>query len=635
MNVQYAVKDRVVYVLEVNPRACRTVPFVSKAIGVPLAKIAARCMVGQSLRDLGFTGEIVPAHVSVKEAVFPFVKFPGVDTVLGPEMKSTGEVMGIDATFGVAFAKAQMAGGTILPTSGSVFLSVPPVYYEAVVPIGERLARAGLQALRHSRNRDAPESRGARGHHPEQGAAGTAARGGRDSPRRGGPRGEHARGRRVVPRFVSHPAHRAGVPGAVLHHDRGGGRRGRWHRDPLARAGHGAAAAGALPGPMSTGPAPLAELLAVLAPPLDYLATAGFAGAARTGLPLDAIADRLARARRDAPVDAALDALAEVVAGLRVAPPDGREPLLRRAHALLERLRGAESPIAPARPVAPTRVAEAAGWREYRPATGAIEPALATLRQPVESLRAVGPKRRRSWPGSDSRRSRTSCGICRSATRTGVRERRSLRLQPGTEATTVGEVATVHPGVAGRQGRRILEVVVRDAGASAVLVWFNQVQFFAGRFRPGQRLLVHGRVEPGLGLGPPRLVHPDVTPLDVGQQEDRLPPVVPVYEKPTAMPVGVMRRIVQGALEAAGDRVPGAVPPAVARRQRLLDPARALAYLHRPPAEADLAALTDGRSLAHRSLIFDELFFLQLGLALRRSAAVEEPGTAFPRSRLA
>ncbi len=147
MNVQYAVKDRVVYVLEVNPRASRTVPFVSKAIGVPLAKIAARCMVGRSLRDQGFTREIVPEHVSVKEAVFPFIKFPGVDTVLGPEMKSTGEVMGIDATFGAAFVKAQSAAGTFLPMEGSVFLSVPPQHYEAAVPIGTRLARAGFRLL--------------------------------------------------------------------------------------------------------------------------------------------------------------------------------------------------------------------------------------------------------------------------------------------------------------------------------------------------------------------------------------------------------------------------------------------------------------------------------------------------------
>jgi carbamoyl-phosphate synthase large subunit len=147
MNVQFAVKARVVYVLEVNPRASRTVPFVSKAIGVPLAKVAARCMAGRSLREQGVTGEIIPRHTNVKEAVFPFIKFPDVDTVLGPEMKSTGEVMGIDASFGAAFAKAQIAGGTVLPTAGSAFVSVPSEQYDAALPIARRLARAGFTVL--------------------------------------------------------------------------------------------------------------------------------------------------------------------------------------------------------------------------------------------------------------------------------------------------------------------------------------------------------------------------------------------------------------------------------------------------------------------------------------------------------
>src|SRR5256885_16744926 len=124
MNGQVAVRAGVVYVRGVNPRGSRTVPFVSKAIGVPLAKIAARCMVGRSLAEQGFTAEVVPAHVSVKEAVFPFIKFPGVDTVLGPEMKSTGEVMGIDGSFGAAFAKAQIGAGTPPPTPGKGLLSV-------------------------------------------------------------------------------------------------------------------------------------------------------------------------------------------------------------------------------------------------------------------------------------------------------------------------------------------------------------------------------------------------------------------------------------------------------------------------------------------------------------------------------
>ena len=124
MNVQFAVKKGEIFLLEVNPRASRTIPFVSKAIGIPLAKLAAKVMIGRKLADLGLTEYIVPDHVSVKEAVFPFIKFPHVDTILGPEMKSTGEVMGIDAKFGRAFAKSQIAAGMMLPTGGKVFLSV-------------------------------------------------------------------------------------------------------------------------------------------------------------------------------------------------------------------------------------------------------------------------------------------------------------------------------------------------------------------------------------------------------------------------------------------------------------------------------------------------------------------------------
>ncbi len=124
MNVQFAIQSGTVYVLEVNPRASRTVPFVSKATGRPLAKIAARCMVGQSLAAQGIAGEIVPPYFSVKEAVFPFIKFPGVDTILGPEMKSTGEVMGVGETFAEAFVKSQLAGGVRLPTQGRVFISL-------------------------------------------------------------------------------------------------------------------------------------------------------------------------------------------------------------------------------------------------------------------------------------------------------------------------------------------------------------------------------------------------------------------------------------------------------------------------------------------------------------------------------
>ena len=145
MNIQYAVQDNVVYILEVNPRASRTVPFVSKAIGVPLAKLAALVMAGKKLPDLGFTEEIVPKHCSVKEAVFPFVRFPGIDVILSPEMKSTGEVMGIDFTVGSAFLKSQTAAGNRLPVDGNVFLSVRDQDKDAAVILAKRLVDLGFR----------------------------------------------------------------------------------------------------------------------------------------------------------------------------------------------------------------------------------------------------------------------------------------------------------------------------------------------------------------------------------------------------------------------------------------------------------------------------------------------------------
>ncbi|MFH1080905.1 MAG: carbamoyl-phosphate synthase large subunit [Pseudomonadota bacterium] len=145
MNIQFAVKDGILFLLEVNPRASRTVPFVSKAIGVPLAKLATRVMLGQSLKELGFTESIRPRHIAVKEAVFPFNRFPDVDILLGPEMKSTGEVMGIDQSFGMAFAKSQMAVGFRLPTEGRIFISVHDTQKDKIVPVAEAFRRMGFE----------------------------------------------------------------------------------------------------------------------------------------------------------------------------------------------------------------------------------------------------------------------------------------------------------------------------------------------------------------------------------------------------------------------------------------------------------------------------------------------------------
>jgi carbamoyl-phosphate synthase large subunit len=147
MNVQYAIKDRVVYVLEVNPRASRTIPFVSKAIGVPLASLAARVMMGETLDDIGFTQEIVPPYVSVKEAVFPFNKFPGTDPVLGPEMRSTGECMGISDSFGSAFAKSQLAAANGLPLEGAVLITVVDSDKPTVTPIARRFHEMGFKIM--------------------------------------------------------------------------------------------------------------------------------------------------------------------------------------------------------------------------------------------------------------------------------------------------------------------------------------------------------------------------------------------------------------------------------------------------------------------------------------------------------
>ena len=145
MNVQYAIKDGVVYVLEVNPRASRTVPFVSKAIGRPLAKLAAKVMTGRTLKELGFTEELTPDYWAVKESVFPFNRFHGQDILLSPEMKSTGEVMGIDTDLGIAYAKSQMASGSSLPLEGRVFISVSDAHKAEVAALAKRFADLGFK----------------------------------------------------------------------------------------------------------------------------------------------------------------------------------------------------------------------------------------------------------------------------------------------------------------------------------------------------------------------------------------------------------------------------------------------------------------------------------------------------------
>ena len=147
INIQYAVRENDIYILEVNPRASRTIPFVSKATGLPFAKIATRIMAGISLKEQGITNDPMPTYFSVKESVLPFIRFPGVDTILGPEMKSTGEVMGIDPDIGFAFAKSQIAAGQILPDSGKVFLSVKDSDKLSIIALGRKFEEMGFEII--------------------------------------------------------------------------------------------------------------------------------------------------------------------------------------------------------------------------------------------------------------------------------------------------------------------------------------------------------------------------------------------------------------------------------------------------------------------------------------------------------
>ncbi len=221
INVQFAVKDEQAYVLEANPRASRTVPFVAKATGVPVAMVAARVMVGATLAELRQEGLLcapVSGHVSVKEAVLPFNRFPGVDTLLGPEMRSTGEVMGIGATFGLAFAKSQIAAGNRLPVSGMVFLSLADRDKAAGLDAARQFAALGFELAATSGTAAMLEAEGiAGGHRGGQGGRVPSGRGRRGRPhrrRQGAVGHQHPAGPGPASRRAAHPGHRPGPSGA-------------------------------------------------------------------------------------------------------------------------------------------------------------------------------------------------------------------------------------------------------------------------------------------------------------------------------------------------------------------------------------------------------------------------------------
>ena len=220
MNVQYAIKNGDIYVLEVNPRASRTVPFVAKVIGVPIAKIASRIMAGEKLASFGLKPRKLD-HIGVKEAVFPFARFPGVDTVLGPEMRSTGEVMGLDRDYAVAFAKSQLGSGTKVPRTGTVFVSVKEADKPRILPAARHAARARLQAHRHLGHPALPRRERRAGGQDQQGAGRPPAHRRRHQERRGAAGVQHHRGRPGAGRQPLAAPRRPLAQGALLHHSLG------------------------------------------------------------------------------------------------------------------------------------------------------------------------------------------------------------------------------------------------------------------------------------------------------------------------------------------------------------------------------------------------------------------------------
>lgn len=331
----------------------------------------------------------------------------------------------------------------------------------------------------------------------------------------------------------------------------------------------------------------LDAFLAAVSPPLTFLATASPDAAARTRVPGRAFAEQ-ARAFlaqvTDARVRADLTALCDELRALEDSPPQDRRVRAERCRELIDRIRHGSPEEAP----------------PYRRTAADLTEYFKVLSQSAQFVRGVGPRRAEQFK---------KFGI---ATVEDLlyhlpfryEDRRLLvplrALVVGEEQSAVGEIAGVREGFTGRVRRRIVEILVRDADSAVMLVFFQGVQYFARRFVRGQRVLVHGKVEAAVGGDRLRMVHPDVTPLQAGDDPSTSARVVPVYEKPTVWPAAAMRRIVHAAAREYADRVPSVLPAAIAARQRVIDLPRALRHVHDPAPEADLQSLHDAASLAHR-----------------------------------
>ena len=361
------------------------------------------------------------------------------------------------------------------------------------------------------------------------------------------------------------------------------------------------------------GPAPALEtFLAALLPPLNYLATARPEAAARARWPAGEAAGRaraLAATAPDTGIRRDLELLAAVLAAIDAAQPAERRHHAVRAVALARRLRPETGDQVP----------------PYREDEGDVRSHLEALAQPVQFLAGVGPRRAEQLRkfGINTVEDLLYHLPFRYEDRRTLSTVRALRV--GEVASVAGELIHLADRHVGRNQRRILEGVLRDDTGLLALTWFHQVSYFQRRFEIGQRCLVHGKVESG-PTGQKRMVHPEIeTGADLDAQG-----ILPVYAKPTTMSVGVIRQIARRAAGEWAARLPSVLPTAVARRARVTDLPRAMQQLHTPDRDADVEALNSARSPAHRSVVFDELFFLQLGMALRRCSVEREAGVALP-----
>ncbi|MCC6764776.1 MAG: ATP-dependent DNA helicase RecG [Deltaproteobacteria bacterium] len=376
---------------------------------------------------------------------------------------------------------------------------------------------------------------------------------------------------------------------------------------------------------------PLEDLLRTLGPPLQYLATAP-PRLARSALPFRVLREKLALSVARTPDEATRARLEEVrglldgLAGGPLPPPAPASAVsgdaeasaaLRRLMALVADLRAAPA-AAPAPP------------RPYRGSSDAVAGQLQNLETPVQFVKGVGPKRAEQLATLGL----TTVDDLLFHLPFRYEDRRDVRtismLQSGEHATIEAEIRGVRERFAGR--RRILEATAVDASGSLTLLWYHQIAYFRSRFHEGQRVLLHGKVEAAKGMARMlglRVVHPEVELLE-GQEDADTGRIVPIYTKPAGIPIGAMRRLVHAAVDQYAGRVPSALPTATAERRGVVDLAAALRAVHQPPPDADVDELNAGTSPAHRAIVYDELFYLQLGLALRKHNVVAERGIAFP-----